>query len=240
MCILICDDNAPFAAKVAEYVEDYYGQQGIRVKTTVCTSGEQVLKVPELENYKMAVLDGDMPGMDGISLGRELKCRNPEMLLIYVSAYLIFAKKGYTVDAYRYVQKQDFEVDMPGVLDDALAKLCDRKHTLTVHCNREVQEIPLDQIYYLESDLRLINVYGDIAHTPICSYYAKLSELPDSLYEDGFLQVSRSDVVNMKYIRRINNYRVEMRNGVELSVTRKSYAAIRGRFLEWKGQFGDE
>lgn len=240
MCILICDDNAAFAAKVAEYVETYYGRQGIRVKTAVCTSAEQALKVPELENYKMAVLDGEMPGMDGISLGRELKRRNPDMLLIYVSAYLTFAKRGYTVEAYRYVCKQEFDKEMPGTLDDALTKLCDRKHTLTVHYNREVQEIPLDQIYYLESDLRLINVYGDIAYTPICSYYAKLSELPDSLYEDGFLQVSRSDVVNMKYIRRINNYRVEMRNGVELSVTRKNYAAIRGRFLEWKGQFGDE
>lgn len=240
MCILICDDDAAFAAKVAEYVESYYGRQGIKVKTTVCTSGEQALQVPDLENYKMAVLDGDMPGMDGIMLGRQLKRHNPDMLLIYVSAYLIFAQKGYTVEAYRYVQKRDFALDMPGTLDDALAKLCNRKHTLTVHHNREVQEIPLDQIHYLESDLRLINVYGDIPYVPICSYYAKLSELPDSLYEDGFLRISRSDVVNMKYVRRINNYRVEMRNGVELSVTRKSYAAIRGRFLEWKGQFGDE
>ena len=31
-----------------------------------------------------------------------------------------------------------------------------------------------------------------------------------------------------------------LQNGVELGVSRNGYAAIRGAYLEWKGQFGDE
>ena len=60
------------------------------------------------------------------------------------------------------------------------------------------------------------------------------------LFQYGFLQVGRSDVVNMRYIRSIRNYKVEMRNGVELSVSRGKYQEIRSAFLEWKGQFGNE
>lgn len=60
------------------------------------------------------------------------------------------------------------------------------------------------------------------------------------LYENGFLQVGRSDVVNLKYVRSIRNYKVELRSGVELSVSRQYYTAIRSAWLEWKGQFGDE
>lgn len=101
-------------------------------------------------------------------------------------------------------------------------------------------ELPYDSIYCLESDLRKVNVYGDVPHQPLCSYYGKLTDLPQALFENGFLRVGRSDVVNMRYIRQISGYKVTMRNGVELSVSRNGYAAIRETYLEWKGQFGDE
>ena len=118
--------------------------------------------------------------------------------------------------------------------------MSDLRKTLEVHHNRTTSEIPLDQIYYLESDLRKINVYGETLHKPLCSYYGKLTDLPASLQEDGFLRVGRSFVVNMRYIRQISNYKVMLQNGVELGVSRNGYAAIRGAYLEWKGQFGDE
>ena len=41
-------------------------------------------------------------------------------------------------------------------------------------------------------------------------------------------------------VRSIRNYKVELRSGVELSVSRQYYTAIRSAWLEWKGQFGDE
>lgn len=81
---------------------------------------------------------------------------------------------------------------------------------------------------------------GDVPHQPLCSYYGKLTDLPQALFENGFLRVGRSDVVNMRYIRQISGYKVTMRNGVERSVSRNGYAAIRETYLEWKGQFGDE
>lgn len=93
---------------------------------------------------------------------------------------------------------------------------------------------------YIVSDLRKINVYGDVAHQPLCSYYGKLNELPQALFENGFLRVGRSAVVNMKYIRQISSYMVTLRNGVKLGVSRNGYAEIRSTYLEWKGQFGDD
>ena len=47
-------------------------------------------------------------------------------------------------------------------------------------------------------------------------------------------------MVNMSHVHSIRNYKVELKNGVELGVSRQSYAAIRNAWLEWKGQFGDE
>lgn len=190
--------------------------------------------------YQLALLDVDLETMTGIALGRRLKQQNPELVLVYISAYLEFAPEGYTVRAFRYLLKRDMERMLPSCLDAVLAEHSRECRTLPIRQGRRETEVPLDQIYYLESDLRKINVYGETLHKPLCSYYGKLTDLPASLQEDGFLRVGRSFVVNMRYIRQISNYKVMLQNGVELGVSRNGYAAIRGAYLEWKGQFGDE
>ena len=238
MHILICDDDASFGRKIAEYVTDYFEARSVQVQAAVCTSGEEALQIPELELYQLAFLDVDMPGLNGIALGRELKKRTPEVKLVYVSAYLEFAPEGYTVNAYRYLLKRDIARTLPSCLDELMAVVTDSQKALTIHHKRTTSEVPLDQIYYLESDRRQINLYGDIAHKPICVFYGKLTELPEMLFENGFLQVNRSDVVNMQYVQSIRNYRVQLKNGLQLSVSRSGYAAIRNAWLEWKGQYG--
>ena len=54
-------------------------------------------------------------------------------------------------------------------------------------------------------------------HQPLCSYYGKLTDLPAELFENGFLRVGRSDVVNMRYIRQISGYKgnAAQRGGTE-------------------------
>lgn len=216
MHILICDDDAAFAAQMDEYISEWFRAREIQVQSTVCTSGEQLLATPELGRYQLAFLDVDLKTTDGIALGRQLRQVAPDIVLVYISAYLEFAPQGYTVNAYRYLLKRDIAAQLPSCLEDIFAGMTDPKKTLEVRHNRTTSEIPLDQIYYLESDL------------------------PAMLYENGFLQVGRSDVVNLQYVRSIRNYKVELHSGVELSVSRQYYAAIRSAWLEWKGQFGDE
>jgi len=165
MHLLICDDDARFAARVEQKVRDELAQRGIPAQITVCTRGEEAL----------------------------------------------FHEKT-----------------------------ASGRRVLTIRQNRTEMELPYDSIYCLESDLRKVNVYGDVPHQPLCSYYGKLTDLPAELFENGFLRVGRSDVVNMRYIRQISGYKVTLRNGAELSVSRNGYAAIRATYLEWKGQFSDE
>lgn len=213
MHVLICDDDAAFGARMADYIHDYFEARSVQLQTVVCTGAAEALRTPYLELYQLAFLDVDMPGTNGIALGRELKQRSPDIRLVYVSAYLEFAPEGYTVNAYRYLLKRDIARMLPKCLDDLLAAFTDQHRTLTVHHNRATSEIPLYQIYYLESALRQIDIYGDIPHRPICTFYGKLAELPAMLYENGFLQVSRSDVVNMSHVHSIRNYKEDLRAG---------------------------
>ena len=89
----------------------------IQVQSTVCTSGEQLLATPELERYQLAFLDVDLKTTDGIALGRKLRQIAPDIMLVYISAYLEFAR-SYTVNAYRYLLKRDIAAQLPSCLED--------------------------------------------------------------------------------------------------------------------------
>lgn len=79
MHILVCDDDAAFSAKVAEYAATYFEAHEIPVQATVCSDPEQVLAIPDLELYRIAFLDVDMPQVNGIALGGQLRHRNPDI-----------------------------------------------------------------------------------------------------------------------------------------------------------------
>ena len=114
MHILVCDDDAAFAARMDEYISEWFRAREIQVQSTVCTSGEQLLATPELERYQLAFLDVDLKTTDGIALGRKLRQIAPDIMLVYISAYLEFAPKGYTVNAYRYLLKRDIAAQLSG------------------------------------------------------------------------------------------------------------------------------
>lgn len=68
MHILVCDDDAAFSAKVAEYAATYFEAHEIPVQATVCSDPEQVLAIPDLELYRIAFLDVDMPQVNGTAI----------------------------------------------------------------------------------------------------------------------------------------------------------------------------
>ena len=240
MNLLICDDDVTFAEKVRGAAVPFFEANNVPVRCMVCASAEEAQALPALESCQLAFLDVDLVTASGIELGRTLKQKNPKVLLVYISAYLEFAPQGYTVSAFRYILKGDIQRMLPVCLEDVYQELFGARRVLEVEFNRETKQVPYDDIFSLESEGRRVLVFGEEPHKLLCVYYGKLSELPEDLFENGFVRIGRSAVVNMKYIQKIAGYKVRMRNGAELSVSRASYAEVRRLYLEWKGRFGDE
>ena len=239
MNLLICDDDPVFGEKIQKIAVPFFASKGVEVQVRVCTSAAEAEAVPELERYQLAFLDVDLVSSSGIALGRTLKQKNPGIMLVYISAYLEFAPQGYTVSAFRYILKEHLRQTLPVCLEEIYDELFIRQKALQVEVHREMVRIPYDKIYSLESEGRRVLVFGEVPHKALCTYYGKLSDLPQELYQSGFLRVGRSAVVNMRYIHKILGYKVQMVNQVELSVSRAGYAEIRGAYLEWRGRFGN-
>lgn len=113
MRAIICDDDGRFAKKLEQLIMQYYRNMGMTIDTTVVTNPQNLLKRNDLANFDIAFLDADMKPIDGIEVGRALRKRKPKIIIVFVSAYLEFAPKGYTIDAFRYVLKQDIQNTLP-------------------------------------------------------------------------------------------------------------------------------
>ena len=240
MKVLICDDDPLFAERIEKATAPFFAAKGIKADIRVCTSAAEAEAVPELEQYQLAFLDVDLDGASGIALGRSLKQKNPAVMLVYISAYLEFAPQGYTVSAFRYILKDSLRQTLPVCLNDVYNELFTRHKALVVEVSRETVRVPYDDIYSLESEGRRVQVFGETPRSPLCVYYGKLSDLPGEMFSSGFLRVGRSAVVNLRHVRKILGYKVQMTNGVELSVSRALYGEIRSTYLEWRGRFGNE
>ena len=147
MHILICDDDAAFGARMAEYVTVYFTARSVQVHTAVCTSAAEVLATPGLELYQLAFLDVDMPGANGMVLGRQLKQKCPGLMLVYVSAYLEFALEGYTVNAYRYLLKRDIARTLPKCLVTPATKpMVQAFHASSISTKNDCRHSAFDRI----------------------------------------------------------------------------------------------
>lgn len=106
MNILIVDDE-----KMALEDLRYGVGQAVRIlhqetsEIFATTSWKTAQEMAEITNFDVAFLDISMPGKNGLELGKELKEGNPQLNLIYVSAYNEYAVKANRLHISGYLMK---------------------------------------------------------------------------------------------------------------------------------------
>lgn len=68
-------------------------------------SGEEALKFVKSHTIDVAFLDMEMPGIHGLKLAREIKAHDPEIRIVFVTAFGEYALDAFGVDAIGYVLK---------------------------------------------------------------------------------------------------------------------------------------
>lgn len=74
MRILICDDDKLFMEKLCQYIQKYFELKFIKCPELSCYSNGESLIADQGEK-DILFLDIEMPGMNGIFIGNELKNR---------------------------------------------------------------------------------------------------------------------------------------------------------------------
>ena len=215
--IAICDDEQ----KQIEYLTSLVSSWGNKTSVT-CTidtfqSAESFLfDYAEDKNRDILLLDIEMGGMNGVDLAKTIRRTNDAIQIIFITGFPDFIAEGYEVSALHYLMKPVLPEKLHTVLDKAAANLAKSEKRLSITYDRQTDFVPLSQIMYIEAQKQYI-----LIHTVSETYRMKgsLSDMEKQL-DEYFIKCQRSFVVNLRYVMRIKNDCVVLKDTSEVPISR--------------------
>ncbi len=113
--LLIADDEA----YVREYMKTVLDWEGLGITICGCArDSAKAIEIAEKEMPDMALLDINMPGMDGLELTEHLLNKSPDMVIAFVTGYSEFeyARKALQLGAEEYILKPFSPEELEGAV----------------------------------------------------------------------------------------------------------------------------
>lgn len=222
--VAVCDDEAILREQTKMKILEMYSDFTV----DLYASGDLLLKAEN--SYDMIFLDIEMPEMSGMVLARKLMDRRKSVRVIFLTSHAEFMQEAFKVKAFRYLQKP-IEA---GVLREAIAEaerdiLEDKKLIVTEYGTERL--ICLSEILYVQADKNRTILYtldGEVATNSRLKYWA------EALKDVYFIQVHKTYLVSMRYIRSVDDACVCLtERHIVLPVARRKAAIVRAAFFEY-------
>lgn len=183
--------------------------------------------------YDLYLLDIIMPHMSGIELAEKIRKRGERAKLVFLTTSREYGIEAIGMKASGYLLKPIQEQALFDILLSALEELAPENNpSIMVKTKLGLTRVQVSELVLIESfnhtrELTLRS--GDKLSTP-----TSLSELEGLLRDAScFISPHRAYLVNMEYIRGINNNRILLTSGRQIPVSRKLYGNVKVAYLEY-------
>ena len=252
--IVIADDERPARSFLAAILLTF---DDVEIAGEA-SNGMEAVAVIESTKPDLALLDLQMPEIDGLGVVRLLK-KNRTPLIAFVTAYDEYAVRAFEVNAVDYVLKPVEASRLRQTIERARERLereeyrdeeaervrkaasdyeaAGRKALLQripVRQQDEIVLVPVTQITSVTADGELLHIGTIENETHTISY--RLRDLAARLDPDQFVRLSRSTLINVEMIRRIipmpgGTFIIVLNNDQEFRVSRIQSRLLRERLL---------
>lgn len=223
--IAVCDDQMEAAQALAEMIYKGLGDSKKRYEVKIYLSGEKLLA--ELNTVDIVFLDINMPGMDGIAVGKEIVKRKPVCRIIVASAAEGRFKEAFQIRAVRFVSKP---LDL-GEVEEALAAVIETESDrLKVYFKRNAYFIGQQEIYYVKA----VNGESDcITNSQRFRNKYSLNRLEEMLSRELFFRVNKRYIVNLAFVEEYHENTIKI--GREyIVVSRRKRKEFERRYVEFQ------
>ena len=236
MKIVICDDSIEDLSSIEKYLIRYLSAHSSTDFQVEKYSDPARLshEISSLVFADIYILDMIMEEHTGIDIGRQLRsagCANP---IIYITSSDEFALDAYQVHAVRYLLKPLQESNLFEALDYALS--CTKVKSEPVYLVKTkdgLMSIPFSRIEYVENAARMLDIHltdGD----KVRSIFIRKSfddETKQLTCDRSFLQVHKSFVVNLNYVKQLTPNDALMDSGARIPISKTRAAGVKKLYL---------
>lgn len=238
MRIAICDDEKDIRELIGKKVVAQYPE----AESVFYPSGDELLSSDK--PIDILFLDIQMPGRNGMEVAKELRKKEKDVILIFVTAVEEYVFQAFDVGAFHYIVKPIDDVKFSEVLRRAVeernvqgvqhAKLKTPEERYVMINNAGVHsKVMIEDIVYAEVFNRKIVIHK---LNETIEYYGKLSDL-EALAGDNFFRPHRAYLINFKYVVKYDATTIYLETGSVL-MAKQNYPVFVKKYMKYNQKRG--
>ncbi len=227
MKVAVVDDEKIWREEVLQRLEPYFSD--MQVTIDVFSSGNELLEKEDY--YEVLFLDIEMPEMDGFETASRYREIYPDALIIILTTHTEMSRKGYLINAFRYLDKTLLDEELEEAINSAKRCLGRNRTILIRVINQGEMQVALKDIMYIETAKRNV-----LLHTRDNTYRCSeaIGEVEKLLDEEMFFRCHKSFIVNLDAIKSFDRIYVYLMNQSKIFVSARKYSELKMRYLENK------
>lgn len=228
MRIAVCDDDALMLEQLQKHIRTYFQKICVKCPEIVCFSDGESLLADKGEK-DILFLDMEMPGINGIYVGNELKRQNENIIIFVVTSYSEYLDDAMRFHVFRYLSKP---LDLHRFfrnMKDAMNLYNTMTVKIPVETKQGVHTLPASSVIAIEAQGRKVIVHSTVRDfDSIHNMQYWLDRLP----KNCFFQTHRSFIVNLEHVTDFDHSLVHMSSGLfSAYLTKRKYNAFKEAYL---------
>mgnify|MGYP000013819311 CR=1 FL=1 len=210
--IAIVDNEKSVLENISGILSDMRGESDdIHIDTY--EKAKDFLAAFETVRYQILISDVDMPEMNGIEMGKKARDCDPNIYIIFLTAYVEYAIESYRMEAYQYILKEDVEERLPEIIKRLIGIV--RNHSVKYcYIGSDTHRIKMCQ-----DDIIHIRKTKGTKYVSFCTTEGEIRErssiekVLEKLGREEFIVVERGSVVNLRHIMKVRDNVIYLSNG---------------------------
>ncbi len=227
--IAICDDDLNQKQNIKALVESVFIRKEQLYEITEYTSGEELVKDMPEARYDIALLDIDMPTMDGIEVANKINEIYKDVNVVFVTNRSDLVFEALTCNPYRFVRKEYLEEGIDEAMLSLITKISNETYVVSFGDKKDHYSFKINDLVYIESKKHY--VYFRLDNEEEYKIRDRLANYERKLVDYGFIKIHGSILVNVRKIRKISSVEVVLVNGEKLPISRSNSEKIKMHFL---------
>ena len=196
--IALVEDSETYTKELLGYLERYGEESGESLKISTFSDGDEIA-LNYKAGYDIILMDIEMKFMDGMTAAEEIRKKDKEVVIIFITNMPQYAIKGYAVDALDYVLKPVSYYAFSQRLDRALQRMKKRaKKYIVVPMQGGTCKIDISQIYYVEvqhHDLVFHTTEGQVLSS------GSIKSVEEAIGNNEFFRCNKGYLVNLAHVK---------------------------------------
>ena len=150
--IAIVEDEDLYADQLNEFINKYADESHEIIRQVRFYDGDEIAEKYD-GSYDIILMDIQMKFMDGMSAAEEIRKRDRNVIIMFITNRVDYAIRGYEVDALDYIVKPVSYFSFSRKLERAISRIPDKEDvTITLNYPQGMVRLRVDDIFYAESE----------------------------------------------------------------------------------------